>query len=94
MTPIPKAKKHWFAVKVEFNCSNPKCKKLSSEILYMNANNPNPDPIAVAAKSQTYSCRLCKAPMTHGTQVKITVLPVTLAEALASGFKPPMGTAN
>jgi hypothetical protein len=90
MSQVPTPQKHWFAVRVEFTC--PACKKLSSEVMYMSASKPDPDPIAAAAQRQQYSCRLCKVPLAvDGTEVNVTVLPVTLNQARAPGFNPPSG---
>lgn len=78
---------YWFAVKAEFRC--PACGKLSTEVMYMNATQPDPDAIAAATEKQSLKCQHCKQVPANGTQIKITVLPTTLAEAKAAGFKPP-----
>jgi hypothetical protein len=59
--------------------------------MFLSAMKPDPDPIAAAAKTQKYSCRLCKVPAIDGTQIKLNVLPVTLEQAKAMGFKPAPG---
>jgi hypothetical protein len=80
-------KPYWFAVKAEFTCPN--CKKLSTEILYVNASSPDPTPIAQGVSTQNMVCQLCKTPLVTGVHVSLNVLPVTLAQAKAAGFKPP-----
>jgi hypothetical protein len=92
MTNFPKPKQYWFAAKVEFTC--PACKKMSSEVMYLNASKPEVDPIASAVQTQNLKCSACKTQLADGTQVNITVLPVTLEEAKASGFKPPEGATD
>jgi hypothetical protein len=78
--------RYWFAVKAEFTC--PKCDKLSTEVLYTNSTNPNPNLIAAAIEKQDMKCQFCKTRPPDGTQIGLNVLPVTLAEAKAAGFKP------
>jgi hypothetical protein len=88
-TELPKPKRYWFKVTVEFNC--PACKKVSTEIMFLSATKPDPNPIAMAARTQKYSCQLCKVPLADGIEVRLNVLPVTLEQAKAMGFKPAPG---
>jgi hypothetical protein len=89
-----KPRKYWFAVKVEFVCPQPQCKKLSTEVMYMNSSLPNPDLMAKAAQTQNFSCQHCKTLLADGTQVNLNVLPVTLEQAKAAGFNPRRGSAD
>jgi transcription elongation factor Elf1 len=86
------SKEHWFAVKATFTC--PKCNKTSSEVLYANASKPDPTPIALGVQRQSMSCQLCKSLLADGVQVSLSVLPVTLEQAKAAGFKPPSKVSN
>ena len=81
---------YWFAVKATFTC--PTCKKVSEEVLYTSAGRPEPDRIASAVQKQDMVCQFCKVRPPDGTQIALNVLPVTLEQAKAAGFKPPPGT--
>jgi hypothetical protein len=83
--------RHWFAVKVTFTCPNPACKKVSEEILYTSAGKPDPTPIASAVSTKDMKCQHCKTQPPDDTKILLNVLPVTLAQAKAAGFKPPPG---
>jgi rubredoxin len=78
--------RYWFAVKATFTCPN--CGKLSEEVMYTNAGRSDPNRIAAAIQRQNMKCRSCKIVPTDGTHIDLNVLPITLAEAKAAGFKP------
>jgi len=83
--------KYWFAVKLSFTC--PTCTKPSEEVLFTRAGRPEPDRIAQVAATQRPKCQRCGLWLSEdGTKVLINVLPVTLKQAKAMGFKPAPGT--
>ena len=92
MTDLPKPRQYWFAVKATFTC--PSCDGESEEIMYVNASKPDPRPIAASIQRQNIKCRLCKKQPDDGAQINLNVLPVTLEQAIASGFKPPAGATD
>jgi hypothetical protein len=77
---------NWFAITVTFAC--PFCKHANNEVMYSAATTTNPDKIASAITTQSVKCKSRKITPTDGTQIGINVLPVTLEQAKAAGFKP------
>jgi hypothetical protein len=86
-----KPRKFSFAIKAEFTCSNPKCKKLNTEVMYTRSSVNNPDAQATVASQLNHKCKFCKTQVLDGTTVKLNVFSATLEEAKTLGFKPPAG---
>jgi transcription elongation factor Elf1 len=77
---------HWFAIKVKFRC--PFCQTENEEVMYSGAQTADTKKIASAVTTQNVKCKNCGRVPTDGTQIGINVLPVTLEQAKAGGFKP------
>jgi ribosomal protein S27E len=88
--PPKKTPVFWFAIRVIFTC--PECKRENTEVMYSHASTSDPSKIATATQTQNLKCKFCKAQLADGTQVNVTVLPITLEQAKAAGFNPPPGT--